>query len=223
MSSILKKRISTTTYSYELVSGTKRTIINDRKDITEPGNSDYYRWEWHNFFKDKLHKGETIYYEICGWDSTGGTIMGSHDIQLLKKRKELPQHFANQMVFSYGAKENSNVIFVYRITMETEDHLIEYSFEQIKGRCKELGVNPIREIYYIYCPVISSSEIKRWVDSCIVENNQSYLDNHLIEGVVVRIETEGQMKVYKDKNFLFKLIEGIIKTDDTYVDTEEVN
>lgn len=240
LSTLLRRKFETITSGYELVSGTKHTIINNRADITTPGNTDSYRWDWHNFFSGKLHKGETIYYEICGWDTTGGTIMGSHDIQLMKKRKELPQHFANQMVFSYGAKEWDNYdsalyvpnyqeytkIFIYRITIETEDHLIEYTYDQLVGRCKELGVQPVKELAMWYqqngsmFKEVLTSQVKRFIGT----NNQSFVDqSHLIEGVVIRIESEGKMKVYKDKNFYFKVLEGIIKDSDTYVDKEEVN
>ena len=46
---------------------------------------------------------------------------------------------------------------------------------------------------------------------------------HLREGVCVRVDDGLNMKVFKHKSFDFKLLEGIIKLDENFVDVEESN
>lgn len=223
---ILRKRTGKFKREYQLVSGTRHTIINNRVDITEPGGADHYRWEWHNFFKEKLHKGETIYYEIVGYDSHGGTIMNSHDLKDLKKKyKDLAQ-FPDHMVFSYGLL-SGNDIYVYRITQETGEVCLDLSWEQLKSRCKELGVKYVPELGMYCCidPSVPNIEILREdIIPLFLNNSCSILDkNHIREGIVLRQECEKGFLFLKDKNFLFKILEGILKDDSSYVDTEEIN
>jgi len=48
-------------------------------------------------------------------------------------------------------------------------------------------------------------------------------DTHIREGVVVRVEkANGTIKAYKHKSNEFKILEGIMKTSDDYVDAEEI-
>lgn len=44
---------------------------------------------------------------------------------------------------------------------------------------------------------------------------------HMREGVCVWVESEHGIKVYKEKSYSFKLAEGIVKENDSYVDAEE--
>ena len=62
--------------------------------------------------------------------------------------------------------------------------------------------------------------------SNIINNNISSTVSKttLCEGVVVRFDQPNGDTVWlKEKSFLFKVLEGIVKEDDSYVDMEEVS
>lgn len=44
-----------------------------------------------------------------------------------------------------------------------------------------------------------------------------------MEWICVRIESEDGIKICKEKNFLFGVLEGYFKEKDSYIDTKEVN
>ena len=58
-----------------------------------------------------------------------------------------------------------------------------------------------------------------------LEVGPSTLDHtHIREGVVVRVENpDGTTHFLKAKSYEFKVLEGIIKNNDSYVDMEEVS
>ena len=62
-------------YDYNYISGTRRTVM----DTFEGGfyGSNEFRAQYHEFFKGKLWKGETVYYEVAGYTHTGAPIMAT--------------------------------------------------------------------------------------------------------------------------------------------------
>ena len=51
--------------TWEYVTGTRRTVLKNYEGGFYGSNA--FRQQYHDFFKNKLHKGETIYYEIVGY------------------------------------------------------------------------------------------------------------------------------------------------------------
>lgn len=207
---------------YEPVTGTRRTVVNNRLDITTEGQQDHYRWEWHNKIAPQLHVGETIYYEIVGWDSGGGTIMERQDLSKLKKTEFINPEWKNPMVYSYGLPEGQTDVYVYRITITSDDGTVtELPWFAVESRVKELGLKtvPVLEVFLTE----DVSVVQAAVDSYMT-NNSSTLDNrHLMEGICVRFENIDGMKVYKEKNYAFGVLEGYLKEKEDYIDTEESN
>lgn len=220
VSSIFKKDF--VLENYEFVTGTRRTIVNNRADITTEGQQDHYRWEWHNKIAPQLHVGETVYYEIVGWDSFGGTIMERQDLSKLKKTDFVKPEWKNPMIYSYGLPEGQNDVYVYRITQTSDDGTVtELPWFAVESRVKELGLKtvPVMKLFLTK----DVSDIQGVIDS-YVTNQSSVLDaRHLMEGVCIRIENVDGMKVYKEKNYAFGVLEGYLKEKDDYVDTEEAN
>src|SRR5690625_1276443 len=52
-------------YNWEYVSGSRRVVLKDFAGGFYGDNE--FRKRWHDYFDGKLHKGETIYYEIVGY------------------------------------------------------------------------------------------------------------------------------------------------------------
>jgi len=148
-------------------------------------------------FLNKLNKGETVYFEIVGYDNEK-PIMGA------VKNNEFPE-YAPKVIYNYGLPVGAFENYVYRITMTNEDgHVVEYDWEAVKRRCKELNVKHVPEC----------EEINEFDPIGL---------NHPQEGLVYRVENEHGVHFYKDKGFKFKVLEGIIKSSDTYIDMEEVS
>jgi len=207
---------------YEPVSGTRRTIINNRLDVTTEGQQDYYRWEIHNEIVPQLHDGESVYYEVVGWDSNGGTIMDRQHLGQLKNQDEVSPTWNDPMIYSYGVPEGSHDIYVYRITRTTVDGAeTELPWYQVVQRCRELGLKTVPHLHLF---ITNNEEEVMNIVGGYMDNRSSTLDDrHLMEGIVVRIENSEGTQFLKSKNELFGILEGYLKENDDYVDVEETN
>ncbi len=195
--------------SWEYVSGSRRVILKQFEGGFYEDN--YFREEWHNFFKGKLHKGETIYFEIVGYINENKTIMPDCNNKKVNDREFLKQ-YGETTRFSYGCENGKNDIYAYRMTLTNEDgYVVEYSPIQLALRCEQMGVK--------ICP-----EFERFIFTTqedLSERVNKYIDGidpigktHIREGVVVRVENSDKFKVFKSKNVSFKILEGIIKSED---------
>lgn len=135
-------------------------------------------------------------------------------------------------------------IYVYRMTMTNPDgEVVEYSYDYMKYRCEQMGV---KVVPLLWRGVIPPDE---WVEECydcegelgmwgchrkgttgeyIKNIAEQYYDGvdpigktHWREGVVVRIENRPKFTAYKHKNFVFKMLEGLIKENAIEADMEE--
>lgn len=200
-------------------------------------------------FHGKLTPGETIYYEIVGYLPSGESIMPCHSNEKLKKflekqeYKDFIQKYGNETIFHYGCAPaqskldkdsiplpGEHKIFVYRITLTTEHgQAIDLSWEQVKRRCEELGVNYVPEIIRGQFLI---NDNKRDVDyyrnesfwQFLTERDDPHFPQHINEGICVRVENGSlRPQVYKSKRYVFKVLEGIIKDTAEFADIEESN
>lgn len=112
-------------------------------------------------------------------------------------------------------------IYVYRITTTNEDgESIDYSWKQVKTRCEQLGVKYVSEIYQ---GIVFEGDNGLYIGGELLEQSfQVFTDQdsdifkqHIKEGIVVRVDNGGSIPLfYKSKQFLFKVLEGIIKDTD---------
>jgi hypothetical protein len=206
--------------------GTRRTVL--RTDIESDTGfySNDFRYEASLPFFDKLHKGETVYYEVVGY-SGDKPVMGTVDNE--KLGPEFVKQYGKKTTFTYRCPPGEFDIYVYRFTLTNEDgYTIDYTWDAIEKRAEELAVKHVPVLYK--GPVSSKigSDRKEDVASRLenVANNYvsgaSTIDpNHIKEGVVIRIEGTSCPKTYKHKSFEFKVLEGIIKPETAATDTEE--
>ena len=198
------------------VSGTRRVVLRDFAGGFYGTNE--FRQPYHEFFRDRLYDGETVYFEIVGYIDQEHTIMGSGDNTKLKD-KEFVKMYGDKTVFSYGCKEGENQAFVYRMTMTTPGgYVVEYPTELVQLRCEQMGV----EFVPVFDKFIYTTEedlLKRVED--YVDGTDPVGQTHIREGVVVRIDNREKFTAYKHKNFSFKVLEGIIKEEAVEADIEE--
>jgi hypothetical protein len=229
INNIFKRRVVgyKTSRSYELVSGTRNTILNTRPEFQNPDYGEYYRQAYHEYFEGRLHKGETIFYEIVGYDNNGSPIMGTHSTDKLPK--ETRKKLTKTIVYSYGCDPQAslpNDIYVYRITHQNEDGIVQdLPWLGIIERCGDLGVKhvPMLSTFYMGFDEFSIDEIKARVTQLVSDAPLSILDqNHVREGVCIRIESCSGMTILKKKTFEFLVMEGIAKEKDA-IDLEEIS
>lgn len=201
--------------SWEYISGTRRVILKNYAGGFY--NNDEFRKKWHNFFVGKLHKGETVYYEIVGWVNDNQLIMPECN-NAKTKDKEFIKQYGETTRFTYGCEQGQNDIYVYRMTITNEDGVVvEYPWELVKLRCEQMAVKHCPELDKLIFTTVEdlTERVNR-----LCEGTDPIGKIHIREGVVVRIEGKEKFAAYKHKNFQFKVLESIVKLDDV-LDMEE--
>ena len=240
-------RSATPIYDWDYVTGTRRVVL----DTYDGGfyGSNEFREQHHKMFEGKLHKGETVYYEVVGFTTDGAPIMSS----VPNKRtayKEFIKQYGETTVLSYGCAptvlvcddtdgRNQKVvgqsdIYVYRMTMTNEDgDVVEYTPDFMRYRCEQMGVKTVPVFWRGIIPEIENDEAlprDMWETpgSFIKDVAEQFYDGpdpvgktHVREGVVCRIVNRPKFCAYKHKNFYFKCLEGIAKADAEAPDMEE--
>jgi hypothetical protein len=208
-------RIPVTEEVWEVINGTRNTIVG-------PGHANVYR---KTIIKDiVLRKSETIYYEIVGFEDTGRPIMVLHQSKRTKD-KEVLAKYGPDIVYSYGQRAPHCQIYVYRITMTNDDGVVtELPWSAVKSRSSELGLETVHEeITILWDNTVHTKEYLEDLCATLGEGG-SFLDQtHPKEGVCIRVEYDQAVHIYKAKSFLFKVLEGLAKEDENYVDVEEIS
>lgn len=87
-------------YEYDYVTGTRRVVLDNKHDGGFYSDNQF-RHEMAKKFEGKLHKGETVYYEIVGFVNENTPIMASVKNSKIKD-KEFSKMYGEETVFSYG-------------------------------------------------------------------------------------------------------------------------
>ena len=214
---LFKLKTNKISTKWQYITGTRRVILEDMQ-----GSGGYYedtslRPKYHKEFVGKLKKGETVFYEIVGFENSGKPIMGT--VSNKKTRdKDFIKKYGESTTFSYGYEVGENDMYVYRMTMDNEDgDSIDYPWDLVKIRCEQMGVKHVLELdRFVYT---TEEDLLARVNT-YVDGVDPVDKTHIREGVVVRVEGQDSFKALKHKNFFFKFIEGIIK-DDGFLDMEE--
>jgi hypothetical protein len=221
---------------WKYMNGTRRVVLEETSgtQFHDPTIRD----KAYNLFKDNLRKGETVFFEIVGSESTGAMIMPSVDTTKMGD-KEFTKTYGKSMAYTYGTEPGQCEVYVYRMTLTTEDgQSIDYAWEDVVKRCNEIGVKTVPFITkttlteigmavtmktgtpsFEYNDRDAKDEFERLIT--LYGSGPSTLDNrHIKEGVCVRIEGGLYNQTFKYKSFEFKVLEGIIK-DSGVIDAEE--
>ena len=225
------------------MSGTRRTVLNDFDGGYYGSNE--FREPHSKFFEGKLHKGEEVYYEVVGFQTSGAPIMGAVENKKTGD-KEFIKQYGKTTVFSYGCDPKGKKtmygnddmgafqldlevpqsdFYVYRMTMTNEDgDLVEYSPDYMRYRCEQMGCKCVPVLWKGYLhgdPAVPPGERVRNIAEAYYDGPDPIGKTHVREGVVVRIVDKPKFTAYKHKNFYFKALEGIVKADADAPDMEE--
>ena len=149
-------------YDYGYVSGTRRVVLENYEGGFYGDNQ--FREQHSKVFEGKLWKGETVYYEVVGFTTSGAPIMASASNSKLQD-KEFIKQYGKETVFSYGCSPIPNTtildtkdgnfaeytpvgpqsdIYVYRMTMTNPDgEVVEYTPDFMRYRCEQMAVKTV--------------------------------------------------------------------------------
>ena len=242
------RREGTPIYDWGYVSGTRRVVLENYEGGFYGDNQ--FREQHSKVFEGKLNKGETVYYEVVGFTTSGQPIMGDANNKKLND-KEFIKQYGEITRFSYGCspagtadlygyEENGKLhldetepkqsdIYVYRMTMTNEDgFVVEYTPDFMRYRCEQMGVKTVPVFARVILPCEEYFDEGHPVGEYVKAMAEQYYDGpdpigktHVREGVVVRIVNRPKFAAYKHKGFAFKVLEGIIKDIATAPDMEE--
>jgi hypothetical protein len=232
----ITRKEGTPIYDWGGVSGTRRVVL-ENYDGGFYGSNEF-REQHSKKFEGKLHKGETVYYEVVGFTHTGASIMGECSNKKLND-KEFVKQYGETTVFSYGCEPVVSIdcddvqsdIYVYRMTMTNEDgFVVEYTPDFMRYRCEQMGVKTVPVLWKGTIPEnpASAEDATITPGEWIMNVAERFYDGpdpigktHIREGVVVRILNRPKFAAFKHKNFAFKVLEGIIKETAEAPDMEE--
>lgn len=242
------RREGTEIYDWGYVSGTRRTVLDDFEGGFYGSNA--FREIHAKQFEGKLHKGETVYYEVVGFTDTGAGIMGAGNNE--KLGKDFVKQYGKETIFSYGCystgkkllygededgifaiPENApqSDMYVYRMTSTNEDgEVVEYTPDFMRYRCEQMGVKCVPVFWTGFIPEnpASADDPTITAGEWIMKKAERFYEGpdpigktHVREGVVARVINRPKFTAYKHKNFEFKVLEGIIKDVAEAPDMEE--
>lgn len=222
------RREGTPIYDWGYVTGTRRVVL---KDFDQPAfyDTNQFREGPAKAFEGKLHKGETVYYEVVGYTDTGAPIMGDCNNKKLND-KDFVKQYGETTRFSYGMDEGFCDFYVYRMTMTNEDgDVVEYTPDFMRYRCDQMGVKTVMAFWRGFLDEpddwtkeeFNPGEFVRQIAEEYYNGPDPVGKTHIREGVVVRIVNRPSFTAYKHKNWYFKALEGIVKVEADAPDMEE--
>ena len=227
------------TYSeYDYVTGTRRVVIQAGEEGVHKGGfyeSDDWRMAVSDRFRGQLMKGETVYYEIVGFQGHGGAPIMGEVANSKVKNKEFSRMYGDTTVFSYGCDPSGELdwkdpdkapcceCYIYRMTMTNEDgRVIEYPPDYVRYRASQMGMKSVMVLDQL---ILTEEDAN--LDSLVaritpyIEGADPIGKSHTREGVVLRIVNRPSFTAYKHKSMYFKILEGIMKDESTAPDMEE--
>ena len=222
-------------YDYDYISGTRRTVM----DTFEGGfyGSNEFREQYHEYFKGKLWKGETVYYEVAGFTHTGAPIMATVSNKGVND-KNFVKMYGDTTTFSYGCEPDATPdkrshMWVYRMTMTNPDgEVVEYTPDFMRYRCEQMAVDCVPVFWTGRIPEHPASAEDDTISAgdWILNKAELFYDGpdlidprHVREGIVARIINRPNFTAFKHKNHNFKVIEGIAKDVAEAPDMEEAD
>ncbi len=228
---LLDKILRRTRKVYGNVIGTRRVVL----DETHTGGfyeDNVFRHHIAKKVEGKLHRGETVYGEIVGFQGPNGAPIMSSVKNSKISDKAFTKQYGEETVFSYDCDAANGYedehpcceLYVYRMTMVNDDgDVVDYSPAQIRYRCEQMGVKVVPQFEVFVIP-----QDEPHPGEYVVRKVEEYYDGpdpvgktHVREGVVARILNRNSFAVYKMKNWSFKCLEGIIKDEAAEPDMEE--
>jgi len=199
------------------LNGTRRVVL---KGDDNGYYSEHFRVRVAERLNPFLEPHMQVFFEVVGWEGPDSQIMPSH-FTAKSKDKELTKRYGEKITYSYGCKPGEFDIYVYRIAYVLPNgQTIDLTWDQVKRKCESWNVKHVPELDKF----VFDGNIDALVEKIeALSDGPDPIDpSHIREGVCVRVDSS-EWKCYKNKGWTFKVIEGIAKEKDDYVDQEEVS
>ena len=182
--------------------------------------STYFRANVAKKFKPFIEKHMQVFFEVVGWEHKGSKIMPSHYTSK-SKDKSLKERYGEEITYSYGCNVGEFDIYVYRIAYVLPNGQVnDLTWDQVKEKCNSWGIKHVPELDRFTFDGRTDSLIERI--EALSDGPDPIDQSHIREGVCVRVDSS-EWKCYKNKGWTFKVLEGIAKEQDDYVDQEEIS
>lgn len=218
---------------YQILTGSRRVIKDSKPEESGYYDDDSFRFEASAQLAPFLRRGESVFYEIVGYAGNDTPIMPS--VSNHKVGKDFVKKFGDTTHWTYGCIPGQFKILIYNWMISGEDgHHYSYPWDYIEKRCRDYGLQPVPLLHKV---VLSnedeydkSGQLVKCTRETLAKIAEEYtedqfctLGNHLREGVCLRVEKDGELfEIYKNKSRSFYILEDVFKSEETYVDTEEV-
>ncbi len=213
---LIKLGVNVNTREIKNLNGTRNVVL-------KGDNTGYYTESWRERVAEKLYPylgvHQQIFFEVVGWEDGGASIMPSHTIPTTEKA--LLKDYGNSITYSYGCETGKWDIYVYRIAYVLPDNkVIDLPWDDVKQWCNERSIKHVPEIQ----KMVFDGDYDSLADHVenLSDGPEGLDSSHIREGVCIRVDGT-EWKCFKNKGYSFKLLEGIIKSSDTYEDQEEVS
>lgn len=212
----------------EYIAGSRRVVLMPEDTEKESFHGkESWRFDILEQFKPYLEKNMTVYMEVVGYVNNS-PIMGTHDISKLKDSK-FTKKYGTNIVYKYGCMEGEYKVYVYRISLTNPEGIeIDYSPKQLADWCEKRNFLYAKPLVSPFLYDGDDEKLMSLVKN-IAERDEllceDYSDpSHINEGVVIRVDnTKLIPSFFKYKTFPFKLMEGIIKQSEDFVDLEDAS
>lgn len=202
---------------YQIVVGTRNTIKTYDLDNDHNNNDIYISAARKILSYIPIREDETLYCEIVGYDGSK-PIMPSHSNIKLKGQipneeyKKITKEFGDITQYSYGCNPGEFKVLCYRRTIGEEEVMQYNEWTMLPPPiCTTMEVTSDEDLESL------KVRVKTFTDG------SSRAGKHISEGVCIRLEKADKIQVLKNKSFIFKVLEGIAKEDEKYVDQEEIS
>jgi hypothetical protein len=214
--------------NYEHIAGSRKVVLMpEQSEKVGFHGPETWRFDILDDFKPYLEKNMSIYMEVVGFVN-GTPIMGSHDVTKLRDDR-FTKKYGKNIIYKYGCRPDEYKIMVYRISMTNLDGIeVDFTPFQLAEWCERRSIpysKPIVEPFFYDGDEDKLMSLVKALTEREEVLCEDYEDpSHINEGVIIRVDTGNMIPTFfKHKSFPFKVLEGIQKLDDNYVDIEDAS
>lgn len=215
---IINKFVPIDNKKVTILNGTRRVVLNNKGSNGGGFHPEKMREKAAARITPYLEDFMQVYFEVVGWENESTTIMPAHSLDKTND-KEAKKLYKDPILYTYGCPQGEFDVYVYRIAYVLPDgKTVDMPWDNVVKWCNHHKIK--------YVPFVDRFTFDGDYDNLLkkVEFLASGPDpidpRHPKEGVCVRIDGI-EWKCYKEKNWLFKVLEGIAKENDSYSDMEE--
>lgn len=202
------------------LNGTRHVTLNYK----DPSSIGYYSDSFRQKVADKivpyLDEYMELFCEVVGWSGPNTTIMPKHGLTKIKD-KEITKLYKDPVIFSYECQPGEFAIYIYRIAYVLPNgKTVDLPWDDVKEWCVKHKINHVPELTSFTFDG-NHRDLSDLVES-LSDGPDPINPSHPREGVCIRVDGS-EWKCWKNKGWAYKVLNDLIKSNDDYIDGEEVS